>query len=132
MDINCEIDTDSVEQEEGFLSSSLIGIDVEKNLKAMTKNETRYFKDSTGVEQIGQLIYDTIFTYSINKPIPKIKLMPAMSREFKEVHEYAINGMPKKINCRGTPIEQALRWTQGCGGNKKNFHTLKCESFEIF
>ncbi len=99
MDINCQIDTTAIEQEEGFLSSSnTIGIDIEKNSKITTKNETTYFKDTTGVENIGQLIYNDIFTYSINKPIPKISLMDFMSREFKEVHEYAVNGMVKPIN----------------------------------
>ena len=98
-DLRCQISTTDVEQDTGYYPIGLHGNSLDgKTYKLLLKKDAIEFNDSTGVKHIGQLVYDNKYTYEVDKPIPTIELMPSMTKEFKVIHEYAVNGMPKKLD----------------------------------
>ena len=98
-DLRCEIDNIE-EQDSGFYSSSLVGTNgyTDKSISLVLRKDAIEFKDSTGVKHIGQLTYNNKYTHEVDKPIPLIEIMPNMAEDFKKIHEYAVNGMPKKLD----------------------------------
>ena len=98
-DLRCEINTDIEEQDSGYYSMSINGNSINsKSHSLILKKDAIEFKDLSGKTQIGQLVYDNIYTHVADEPIPTIELMPSMTEEFKKIHEYAINGNHKKID----------------------------------
>jgi hypothetical protein len=98
-DLRCQISTTDVEQDTGYYPIGLHGNSLDgKTYKLLLKKDAIEFNDSTGVKHIGQLVYDNKYTYEVDKPIPTIELMSSMTKEFNVIHEYAVNGMPKKLD----------------------------------
>lgn len=79
----------SLESEENQMEDGLIALDFSRPV--IGKKTVLNFLDNQGIEQIGHLIYNDIFTYNLNEPIPKIYLMGALPEEFKKIHSYGKN-----------------------------------------
>ena len=80
------LESDKEQQEQGlFAVHSFI------NNNVLSKKNTINFYDKSEEKQIGHLIYNDIFTYTLNTPFKNVELMNKMKDEFKKVHAYALN-----------------------------------------
>lgn len=79
------LDSTSDQQNTGFYSVSYNMATPVGRLNAI------HFADSTGADQIGQLVYSDIFTHDINQVMAPITLLDKMDSEFKSIHSFAVS-----------------------------------------
>lgn len=58
----------------------------------LTSNN-KTFEDDHGNQQIGQLLYKNIYTYSLNSPIPVINIIDKLPQQVLQVYMYAVNNI---------------------------------------
>ena len=84
----CKDTIDSMEDESSQQESGMISISIFKK-DLLSKKSVINFVDNYGDEQVGHLIYDEKYIYTMNEEIPTLYLMKEMKDEFKLVHSYA-------------------------------------------
>lgn len=78
------LDSGNDELETGILSANIY-----TDRDILTKNDTIYFTDNNGKEQIGHLVYSETFTHELNKQFTDIKILYDNDSDFSKIMRYA-------------------------------------------
>lgn len=75
-------DSEEDAMNQGFSYTSKVGA------VYMIKDKASYFRDDAGQEQIGQLVYNNVFTYSLGVPIPNISIIDKLPKGLLKAYSY--------------------------------------------